>query len=164
MRTYVPRGREAEALKVGKDWFVIDAEGVVLGRLATRVASLLIGKDKPTYTPHLDCGDHVVVVNAEKIKLTGNKIDQKLYRRHSGCGKNRSAGCCSAGRKKYCGKRCLECCRRTSSVREEQRSCVFMPEVKASPATPDKSLSHSRYSLAIDILKFSVLRRNPSGP
>src|ERR1700723_1836073 len=84
MRTYVPRGREAEALMVGKDWFVIDAEGVVLGRLATRVASLLIGKDKPTYTPHLDCGDHVVVVNAEKVKLTGNKMDQKLYRHHSG--------------------------------------------------------------------------------
>ncbi|MGA9969615.1 MAG: 50S ribosomal protein L13, partial [Candidatus Acidiferrales bacterium] len=69
---------------VGKNWFVIDAEGVVLGRLATRVARLLIGKDKPTYTPHLDCGDHVVVVNAEKIKLTGNKIGQKLYRHHSG--------------------------------------------------------------------------------
>ncbi len=84
MRTYVPRGREAEALMVGKNWFVIDAEGVVLGRLATKVASLLIGKDKPTYTPHLDCGDHVVVVNAEKIKLTGNKIDQKIYRHHSG--------------------------------------------------------------------------------
>jgi len=84
MRTYVPRGREAEALTVGKDWFVIDAEGVVLGRLATKVASLLIGKDKPTYTPHLDCGDHVVVVNAEKVKLTGNKMDQKIYRHHSG--------------------------------------------------------------------------------
>ncbi|MGC1797715.1 MAG: 50S ribosomal protein L13, partial [Candidatus Acidiferrales bacterium] len=84
MPTYVPRGREAEELMVGKNWFVIDAEGVVLGRLATRVARLLIGKDKPTYTPHLDCGDHVVVVNAQKIKLTGNKIDQKLYRHHSG--------------------------------------------------------------------------------
>src|ERR1700722_3728804 len=84
MRTYVPRGREAEALMVGKDWFVIDADGIVLGRLATKIASLLIGKDKPTYTPHLDCGDHVVVVNAEKVKLTGNKMDQKIYRHHSG--------------------------------------------------------------------------------
>ena len=84
MPTYIPRGREAEELMVGKNWFVIDAEGVVLGRLATRIARLLIGKDKPTYTPHLDCGDHVVVVNAEKVKLTGNKIDQKLYRHHSG--------------------------------------------------------------------------------
>ncbi len=84
MQTYVPKGREAEALQVGKNWFVIDAEGQVLGRLATRVARLLIGKDKASYTPFLDCGDHVVVINAERIRLTGNKIDQKIYRHHSG--------------------------------------------------------------------------------
>jgi large subunit ribosomal protein L13 len=84
MRTYIPKGREAEALMVGRDWFVVDAEGQVLGRLATRVARLLIGKDKPSYTPHLDCGDHVVVINAERIKLTGNKLDQKIYYHHSG--------------------------------------------------------------------------------
>jgi len=84
MRTYVAKGREAEALMVGKDWFVVDAKGQVLGRLATRIASLLIGKDKPSYTPHLDCGDHVVVINAESVRLTGNKIDQKIYRHHSG--------------------------------------------------------------------------------
>jgi large subunit ribosomal protein L13 len=84
MGTYVPKGREAEALTVGKDWFVIDANGQVLGRLATRIASLLIGKDKPTYTPFLDCGDHIVVINAERVKLTGNKMDQKMYRHHSG--------------------------------------------------------------------------------
>jgi large subunit ribosomal protein L13 len=84
MRTYVPKGREAEALTVGKDWFVVDAEGQVLGRLATRIARLLIGKDKPSFTPSLDCGDHVVVINAELVRLTGNKIDQKIYRHHSG--------------------------------------------------------------------------------
>jgi len=84
MQTYVPKGREAESLMVGKNWFVIDAEDQVLGRVATRVARLLIGKDKAEYTPHLDCGDHVVVINAERVKLTGNKIDQKVYRRHSG--------------------------------------------------------------------------------
>jgi large subunit ribosomal protein L13 len=84
MGTYVPKGREAEALTVGKDWFVVDANGQVLGRLATRVARLLIGKDKPTYTPFLDCGDHIVVINAERVKLTGNKMDQKVYRHHSG--------------------------------------------------------------------------------
>ena len=84
MGTYVPKGREAEALTVGKDWFVIDANGQVLGRLATRIARLLIGKDKPTYTPFLDCGDHIVVINAERVKLTGNKMDQKMYRHHSG--------------------------------------------------------------------------------
>lgn len=84
MQTYVPKGREAEALQVGKNWFVIDADGQVLGRLATRVARLLMGKDKASYTPFLDCGDHVVVINAERIRLTGNKIDQKIYRHHSG--------------------------------------------------------------------------------
>jgi large subunit ribosomal protein L13 len=84
MRTYVPKGREAEELAEGKNWFVVDANGQVLGRLATRVARILIGKDKATFTPHMDCGDHVVVINADRIKLTGNKVDQKVYRHHSG--------------------------------------------------------------------------------
>jgi large subunit ribosomal protein L13 len=84
MRTYVPKGREAEELAEGKTWFVVDANGQVLGRLATRVARILIGKDKATFTPHMDCGDHVVVINADRIKLTGNKVDQKVYRHHSG--------------------------------------------------------------------------------
>src|ERR1700745_668589 len=84
MRTYVPKGREAEELTVGKNWFVLDANGIVLGRVAPRVARLLIGKKKPNYTPFLDSGDHVIVINAERIKLTGNKIDQKIYRHHSG--------------------------------------------------------------------------------
>src|ERR1700722_6156948 len=84
MRTYVAKGREAEALSVGADWFVVDAQGPVLGRQATRIARILNGKDKPSYTPSLDCGDHVVVINAEQVRLTGNKIDQKIYRHHSG--------------------------------------------------------------------------------
>ncbi len=84
MRTYTPKGREAEALEQGTQWYVVDAEGQVLGRLATRVARVLIGKDKPQFTPHLDCGDHVVVINAAKVRLTGNKLDSKMYRRHSG--------------------------------------------------------------------------------
>lgn len=84
MRTHIPKGREAEELTVGKNWFVVDAENQVLGRVATRVARLLIGKDKPNFTPYLDCGDHVVVINAERVRLTGNKIEQKIYRRHSG--------------------------------------------------------------------------------
>jgi large subunit ribosomal protein L13 len=84
MATYVPKGREAEALQVGKNWLVVDADGQVLGRLATAIARKLIGKDKPEYTPFLDCGDHIVVINAERVKLTGNKIDQKVYRHHSG--------------------------------------------------------------------------------
>ena len=67
-----------------KKWLLIDAEGLILGRLATRIAGVLRGKDKPTYTPFFDNGDFVVVVNADKIKLTGNKEEQKVYYRHSG--------------------------------------------------------------------------------
>ena len=64
-------------------WYVVDANGLTLGRLATQVAALLKGKHKPTYTPHVNCGDNVIVINADKIKLTGNKWDDKLYRKHS---------------------------------------------------------------------------------
>jgi large subunit ribosomal protein L13 len=84
MRTYVAKGEEAEALKVGAQWFVVDAKDQVLGRLATKVARLLIGKDKPSFTPYLDSGDHVVVINADQIKMTGNKLEQKVYYSHSG--------------------------------------------------------------------------------
>ena len=69
---------------VERKWYVIDAEGQRLGRLASEVATLLRGKHKPTYTPHVDTGDHVVIVNAEKIELTGNKLNDKMYYRHSG--------------------------------------------------------------------------------
>lgn len=69
---------------IDRQWHVIDAEGQVLGRLATRVATLLMGKHKPGYTPFLDVGDHVVVINAEKIVLTGNKMNDKMYYRHTG--------------------------------------------------------------------------------
>jgi large subunit ribosomal protein L13 len=84
MRTYVAKGAEAEALKVGAQWFVIDATNQVLGRLATKAARLLIGKDKAAFTPYLDSGDHVVVINADKIRMTGNKVEQKVYHSHSG--------------------------------------------------------------------------------
>jgi len=67
-----------------RDWYVVDAEGQVLGRLATQIADRLRGKGKPAYTPHVDTGDFVVVVNAEKIAVTGNKLDAKMYYRHSG--------------------------------------------------------------------------------
>src|SRR6266852_910522 len=84
MRTYVAKGAEAEALKEGANWFVVDATDQVLGRLATRVARLLIGKDKPNFTPFLDCGDHVVVINAGKVRFTGSKLERKVYHHHSG--------------------------------------------------------------------------------
>lgn len=79
MKTYSARQGD-----VGRRWFVVDAEGQVLGRLATRIATILRGKHKPAFTPHIDVGDFVVVVNAEKVKLTGQKLDDKLFRRHSG--------------------------------------------------------------------------------
>ena len=74
----------ANPQKVERKWYVIDAEDMVMGRLASQVASILRGKNKPTFTPHVDCGDYVIVVNASKIKLTGKKLDQKLYRYHTG--------------------------------------------------------------------------------
>ena len=70
--------------EIARDWYVVDAEGQTLGRLATRIADTLRGKGKAAYTPHVDTGDFVVVVNAEKIRVTGNKLDQKRYYRHSG--------------------------------------------------------------------------------
>lgn len=69
---------------VDRKWYVIDAEGVTLGRLASKVAVVLKGKHKATFTPHIDCGDYVIVVNAEKVKLTGNKLEDKKYYNHSG--------------------------------------------------------------------------------
>lgn len=67
-----------------RDWYVIDAEGQNLGRLATKVATVLRGKHKPTFTPHIDCGDNVIIINASKVNLTGNKLDDKIYYNHSG--------------------------------------------------------------------------------
>jgi len=69
---------------IKKDWFLVDAEGKTLGRLASEIANVLRGKNKPSFTPHLDTGDFVIVVNAEKIEVSGKKASQKLYRRHSG--------------------------------------------------------------------------------
>lgn len=74
----------AKAEEVQRKWYVADADGKPLGRLASEVASILRGKNKPTYTPHVDTGDYVIVINAEKVVLTGNKLENKLYRRHSG--------------------------------------------------------------------------------
>lgn len=73
-----------ETAEADRKWWVVDAEGLPLGRLASEVARVLRGKHKPTYTTHVDCGDFVIVVNAAKIKLTGNKLDQKKWQRHSG--------------------------------------------------------------------------------
>ena len=74
----------ANAATVTKEWVVIDATNEVLGRLASQIAKILRGKNKPGYTPHVDCGDYVIVINAEKVKLTGNKMTDKVYTRHTG--------------------------------------------------------------------------------
>jgi large subunit ribosomal protein L13 len=79
VKTYSAKPQEIE----GK-WHIVDAEGQVLGRIATRIADILRGKNKPEFTPHVDCGDFVVIINAEKVKVTGKKETQKLYRHHSG--------------------------------------------------------------------------------
>jgi large subunit ribosomal protein L13 len=79
MKTY-----SAKPGEVTREWYLVDAEGKTLGRLATQIADTLRGKRKPQYTPHVDTGDFVIVVNAEKIQVTGNKLDQKRYYRHSG--------------------------------------------------------------------------------
>lgn len=79
MKTLIPKIEEIQ-----RNWFVVDAEGIVLGRLASQVARILRGKHKPVYTPHLDVGDHVVVVNAEKVRFTGKKMKDKIYTRYTG--------------------------------------------------------------------------------
>lgn len=79
--TFIATPASAQAARA---WFVVDAAGLPLGRLASQIASVLRGKHKPTYTPHVDTGDYVIVVNADKVKLTGNKLDKKFYYKHSG--------------------------------------------------------------------------------
>ncbi|MBY0356909.1 MAG: 50S ribosomal protein L13 [Candidatus Obscuribacterales bacterium] len=79
MNTFLPKQDEVQ-----RDWYVVDAEGQTLGRLAAQIANVLRGKNKAIFTPHMDCGDFVVVVNAEKIKVSGKKEEQKFYRHHSG--------------------------------------------------------------------------------
>ena len=73
----------AKPAEVERKWYVVDAEGKNLGRMASQIAAILRGKNKPTYTPHVDCGDNVIVINAKDVKLTGNKLEQKEYVRHS---------------------------------------------------------------------------------
>lgn len=78
MKTYMPN-----PIQIERKWYVVDAEGQTLGRLTSEIARVLRGKNKAIYTPHADCGDYVIVVNAEKVKVTGHKLDQKIYYRHS---------------------------------------------------------------------------------
>ena len=79
MKSYMPKQNRRDA-----KWVILDAKGRVLGRLATQIANLLMGKGKPTYSPHVPCGDHVIVINAKDIEVTGRKAQQKVYRKHTG--------------------------------------------------------------------------------
>ncbi len=84
MDTLSYRTISANSATVQKDWLVIDANGAILGRLASQIASMLRGKHKPYFTPHVDCGDNIIIINAEKVRLTGKKMTDKVYVRHTG--------------------------------------------------------------------------------
>jgi len=82
MKTYIPK--KAEASHESRRWYLVDAKGLILGRMAARVASIIKGKHKPTYTPHMDMGDYVVVINAQRVRVTGRKLKEKQYKNYSG--------------------------------------------------------------------------------
>ena len=84
MKTSSYKTKSAKPQEVVHDWYVVDAEGEVLGRLCSKIARVLRGKHKASYTPHVDCGDYVIVLNADKVRLTGNKLEDKIYLRHTG--------------------------------------------------------------------------------
>src|SRR5580765_2853786 len=84
MKALMKTTKSAKPAEVEKKWHLIDADGLVVGRLATIVANILRGKHKPSFTPHVDCGDHVVIVNADKVRFTGRKLDNKIYYKHTG--------------------------------------------------------------------------------
>ena len=108
MKTYTAKPSE-----VHHGWYVVDAQGKVLGRLATRIAQRLRGKHRPEYTPHVDTGDYIVVVNADKLRVTGKKAQQKKYYRHTGFpGGIRSPYCTRSTRTGCCTRRSRACCPR----------------------------------------------------
>ena len=116
MRTYSATASDAQA---SCEWYVVDATDMTLGRLATQIATVLKGKHKPIYTPSMDCGDYVVVINADKVRVTGRKLDQKIYYRYSGYpgGLHGDQPARSDGPTILTGcsrQRCAACCRTTS--------------------------------------------------
>ena len=127
MSTYMANPQNVE-----RKWYVIDADGMVLGRLASQVASMLRGKHKPTFTPNCDCGDYIIVINTDKLVLTGNKLDDKMYRYHTGY---------PGGLKEVTYRKLMfaACCRRDPSATRWRRSCS---------CTPAQSTSIRRRSLS----------------
>ena len=120
-KTYSAKPGEIE-----RQWYVVDADGETLGRLATRIADTLRGKRKPVYTPHVDTGDFVVVINCERIRVTGNKLQEKIYYRHSGypggLRERTLAEQLSAGPRRSSVAPCAGCSRRTGSAAPSSRS------------------------------------------
>src|SRR5437762_11578678 len=143
MKTYATKQSE-----ITRSWRVVDADGATLGRLATQVAAILRGKHKPTFSPHLDTGDPVIVVNAAKVRVTGNKLKAKNYVRHSGypeaCGRRRSRRSSLAAPRKSFVAPSAACSRRTGSASRCRASstCTRVPSIR----TPRKNLSRSRRS------------------
>jgi hypothetical protein len=121
----------AKAADVQRKWYIVDAEGVVLGRLASQVATVLRGKNKPIYTPHVDTGDYVIIVNADKVVLTGKKLDQKIYYHHS--------------RNLPLKRRSSACCPRAPWVGRWPKSCAYtrVPSTSTNPVNP-KSWNSSK--------------------
>ena len=122
MKTY-----SAKPGEITRDWYLVDADGQTLGRLATQIADRLRGKGKPQFTPHVDTGDFVVVVNAEKIAVTGKKLDDKMYYRHSGlpgrpAGAHAARAARAAARPRCCARPSRACFRATSSAGSRSRS------------------------------------------
>ena len=117
--------------EVERRWLIVDAEGKTLGRLAVPIADTLRGKNKPQYTPHVDTGDFVIVVNAEKIAVTGKKLDEKIYYRHSGypggLRKRTLREQLDAGRPRCCARPSRACCRATASAARRSRSSRSTP-------------------------------------
>lgn len=129
---------------IQKKWYLIDADGQVLGRLASQVAAILRGKNKPEFTPNVDTGDHVVIINTDKVVLTGKKLEQKLYRRHSGKPAiSRKSSTASLWRKEAISPSCRQsrvCFPKTVSERQCSKRCAFTRARSTSSRRSSRSL------------------------
>jgi large subunit ribosomal protein L13 len=134
MQTYLPKVASLE-----RKWFLIDARNVVLGKLATRTANILTGKSKPVFTPFLDTGDHVIVVNADSVHLTGRKEDLKLYRRHSGYSGGLKTSSAGETRKKHPARIVEEAVRGMLPKTKLGRAMFRKLKVYAGPDHPHKA-------------------------
>ena len=139
MKTYTPKASEIQ-----REWHVVDADGLILGRLATEVARVLRGKHKPTFAPHIDTGDHVVVINADKVIMSRNKMTTKRVYRHSGYPGGMSSESYGefliASRPTPCATRSRACCPRARSAgrRSPSSRCTPVPTIRTPPRPPSR--------------------------